>query len=404
MMVAEQLKKNGFFNANGGDFFLGELMASVPHSANAAYYARIVKQKAIARELLDACNQTMRDVYSNEYTSEELVERASERAFNVSMERGTTEVGTIGEAAKEVLERIDRRMVGTVGLSSGYPALDKLIDGFQDGHFVVIGARPSMGKTAIALNMADHISMTERAPVHFVSLEMGKVELAERLMVSRAGVANIKLRQPDSMSDLERERIYTTYGKIRDTEFRVDDTSARTVEQIVQSARRLKVKRGIRMIFVDYLQLIVPERDSRGSREEHVSRVSQRLKALARELQVPIVCLSQLNRAAEKRTDNRPLMSDLRESGSIEQDADIVLLMHRPEYYDAAERPGYAELIVGKNRNGPTGSVDLTFYSDTMTFREALPDFGPAVEPDPPGPFPGDIELPKLKGAGEESW
>src|SRR6185312_11127335 len=234
--------------------------------------------------------------------------------------------------------------------------LDDITGGFQAGQLVVLAARPSMGKTALALNICEHAATLGKTPVLFVSLEMGHMEIAERLLCARSRVDGYKLRTGMSLGSREIGQLTKAWNElIKDAQIFIDDTPARNMLQITASARRLRLRNQIGLIVVDYIQLVDSE-DSRDSRQEQIAKISRRLKTLARELGVPVIALSQLNRAVESREDRRPRMADLRESGAIEQDADIVLLLHRPEYYDANDQPGIAELIVAKNRNGATGT------------------------------------------------
>jgi replicative DNA helicase len=253
------------------------------------------------------------------------------------------------------------------GVPTGYYDLDDITGGFQPEQLIILAARPSMGKTAIALNICDHAAVTSKVPVLFVSLEMGRVELAERLLCARSKVDGHKLRTGQNLGTREMTLLGKGYDELRSSPMFIDDSSSRTMLQITANARRLKLRQSIGMIVVDYIQLIDSD-ESRDSRQEQIAKISRRLKTLAREMKLPVVALSQLNRAVENREDRRPRMADLRESGAIEQDADMILLLHRPEYYDANDQPGIAEVIVAKNRNGATGTVKLTFLKNFTRF------------------------------------
>lgn len=265
-----------------------------------------------------------------------------------------------------IIERSENRHPIT-GVATGFFDLDDITGGFQPNQLIIVAARPSMGKTAFALNVCDHAAVNLKTPVLFVSLEMGKLELAERLICSRSRVDGHKLRTGQNMGTREISQLSKSYDELRVASMFIDDTPARNMLQITANARRLKLRSKLGVIMVDYIQLIDSE-ESRDSRQEQIAKISRRLKTLARDLEVPVVALSQLNRAVENREDRRPRMADLRESGAIEQDADIVLLLHRPEYYDANDQPGVAEVIVAKNRNGATGNVKLTFLKNCTRF------------------------------------
>jgi replicative DNA helicase len=247
--------------------------------------------------------------------------------------------------------------------------VDDITGGFHPGQLIILAARPSMGKTALALNICDHAGINLKVPVLFISLEMGYLEIAERLLCARSRVDGHKLRTGLGMGMREMTQLSKAYNELtKSGEIFIDDTPARNMMQIAASARRIKRRSHIGLLMVDYIQLVDSE-DPRDSRQEQIAKISRRLKTLARELKVPVVAISQLNRAVESREDKRPRMADLRESGAIEQDADMVLLLHRPDYYDVNDQPGIAELIVAKNRNGPTSTgVKLTFLKNLTRF------------------------------------
>lgn len=365
------------YRAVGGDEYIAQVMNSVPHSANAAYYARIVREKAIARGLIVAAEAILRESYSNDFTAEQLVESAERAIFAISESEATG--GTLGAAAvlDLALEGIELRERGEVsGIGSGFVDLDDLIDGLQPGNLIIVAARPSQGKTAWALNVADHVSTEGGAGVLFVSLEMNRVELGTRLLSARAKVDGWRLKNPSALTHDDRMALGGASGALRVARLFVDDTPMRSVTQIAANARRTKARHGLGLIVVDYIQLIDGQRHKGESRQEEVARISRRLKALARELQVPVIALAQLNREPEKREDRKPRLSDLRESGAIEQDADIVLLLHRPEYYDVNDRPGQADLIVAKNRNGATDTVKFVFLRHCTRFEAMAVDGG----------------------------
>ncbi len=347
-----------------------------------------MREKAIGRQLIDSATEIIRDGYSNQYTAQELLESAERKVFAIAEEQIQGDTLELKDVISEAMDRIAKRAEtgghAVTGVASGLIDLDDITGGFQPGQLVVLAARPSMGKTALALNICDHAAMEGKTSVLFVSLEMGHLEIAERLLCARSRIDGYKLRTGMGLAYREMNQLTKAWNELRGgAPLFIDDTPARNMLQITASARRLKLRNEIGLIVVDYIQLIDSE-DSRDSRQEQIAKISRRLKTLARELEVPVIALSQLNRAVESREDRRPRMADLRESGAIEQDADIVLLLHRPDYYDANDQPGIAELIVAKNRNGRTDSVKLTFPKDLTRFEN----FATVAEPmDEGSPF-----------------
>jgi replicative DNA helicase len=370
--LAEELKLRGQFEQVGGDDTLTEIVTSVPHAANGKYYAEIVKQKATNRQLIESATEIISDGYSNQFTAQQLLDSAERKIFAIAEDQIRGETFELKDVVKQAMEmiaiRADSGGHAVTGLASGLIDLDDITGGFHPGQLIIVAARPSMGKTALALNICDHVGINIKIPVLFVSLEMGHQEIGERLLCARSRVDGHKLRTGLGMGMRELTQLSKAFKELSENgEIYIDDTPARNVMQIAASARRIKRRRKIGLLMVDYIQLVDSE-DSRDSRQEQIAKISRRLKTLARELEVPIVALSQLNRAVESREDKRPRMADLRESGAIEQDADMVLLLHRPEYYDANDQPGIAELIVAKNRNGPTGNIKLTFLKNLTRF------------------------------------
>jgi replicative DNA helicase len=370
--LAEELERRGEFEKIGGDEVLGEIANAPPHSAHCKYYAQIVREKSLGRQLLDTATDILRDAYSNQFTAQELLDSAESKIFAIREEEisGTTlEIGDVLEdAMNRIVARAEAGGHAITGVGTGLTDLDDIIGGFQAGQLIVLAARPSMGKTAMALNWCEHISIALKQSTLFISLEMGHREIAERLLCSLSRVDGHKLKTgmrlgTREMGDLAKAFTALTKGG----PIFIDDTPARNMLQITATARRLKLRNKITLIVADYIQLIDSE-ESRDSRQEQIAKISRRLKILARDMQVPVIALSQLNRAVESREDRRPRMADLRESGAIEQDADIVLLLHRPEIYDPNDQPGIAELIIAKNRNGATGNVKFAFTKNLMKF------------------------------------
>ena len=368
--LADELTRRDQLDAVGGAEALADIQNSVPHAANARYYAEIVRQKSIARQLIEAANEILHEGYSNNFTAEQLLEGAERRVFQIAEDQTRGDTVELKDVVMKAMDRIVARSESrhpVTGVASGFFDLDDLTGGFQPEQLIILAARPSMGKTAFALNICDHASVDLKTPGLFVSLEMGQLELAERLLCARSRVDGHKLRTGQNMGNREITQLGKAFDDLRFAPLFIDDTPARNMLQITANARRLKLRSNLGLIMVDYIQLI-DSNESRDSRQEQIAKISRRLKALSRELKVPVVALSQLNRAVENREDRRPRMADLRESGAIEQDADIVLLLHRPDYYDPNDQPGIAEVIIAKNRNGATGSVKLTFLKNFTRF------------------------------------
>jgi replicative DNA helicase len=372
VLLIEELKRRDQFVRVGGEEALLEIANSAPHAANAKYHAQLVHQKALVRALIHACNETISEAYENKMTAGELLGETERKVFHIVEDEAAGETVDLRDVIGEAMDRISLRAEARhpiTGVGSGYFELDDITGGFQPAQLVILAARPSMGKTALALNICEHAALTQKVGILFVSLEMGKMELAERLLCARAKVDSNKLRTGHNLGARDMQQLGHAYDELRQAPLWIDDTPARNMLQIAANARRLKLRHKIGLVVLDYIQLVDAEsQEGRESRQEQIAKISRRLKWLARDLQVPVIALSQLNRAVENREDRRPRMADLRESGAIEQDADLVLLLHRPEYYDQNDRPGLAELILAKNRNGRTDTINLTFLKNFTRF------------------------------------
>ena len=372
LILSEELRRRDEFEKVGGLEGISEIANSAPHAANAKYHAQIVREHAVKRNLIEAANEILREGYGNKRTSDELLEISERRIFQIAESQSVGETVDLKDVITDAMDRIALRSEGqhgVTGVPTGYYGLDDLTAGFQGGQLVILAARPSMGKTAFALNICEHVAVERKTGVLFVSLEMGHLELVERLLAARSRIDGNKLKKGHGLGTREMTTLGRAYDELRTSPLFIDDTPARNMLQITANSRRLKLRHHIGMIVVDYIQLVDPESgEGRDSRQEQIAKISRRLKALSRELEVPVIALSQLNRAVENREDRRPRMADLRESGAIEQDADLVLLLHRPEYYDPNDQPGVAELIVAKNRSGATDTVKLTFLKNFMRF------------------------------------
>lgn len=375
-LLVERLRQAGDLEAIGGPAYLGEVAQSVPYAANAVYYAEIVREKATLRALIRASTDILRSAYEPTLETREMVSRAEEQIFAVHDQRSSDQVVNIHDLLLEAFDRIDARLEHGegVGIPTGFNDLDTLTGGLHDSEFVVLAARPSMGKTALATNIAEYVTIDSNVPTLFVSLEMARLELAQRMLCSQGRIDAKKFRS-GFISGEDRQTLVKASARLSMAPLFVDDTPSRTVTEIAATARRLKRKEKLGLVVIDYLQLIEPD-NPRDPRQEQVAKMARRLKGLARELQIPVLCLAQLNRQAEAgREGHRPRLSHLRESGAIEQDADVVMFIHREEYYcnsrEEAQESGVAgqgELIISKQRNGPTGIVKLAWFEKHTRF------------------------------------
>jgi replicative DNA helicase len=381
--LADELTRYEHFEDVGGHPALADILEATPHAVNAAYYARIVRQKAVARELIEAARLTIYECYSDNYSADELSESSERRFFEVSDAGAPSDAIFLAESVAEASAAIRRRADGEFdGVGSGFDDLDDLTGGFRPGSLTIVAARPSAGKSALALNICEHAALGQCITPLLFSLEMGRAELGERLIQSRSRVDGHRLRRPDLLSRQEWACVHAAERELSAAAFLIDDHGQRNLAQIAAVGRRAKSRHNVGLVVVDYLQLIDAGTGAdRESRQEQVARISRRLKGIARELNLPVIALSQLNRLVEQREDHRPRLSDLRDSGAIEADADLVILLHRPDYYDPQDQPGMAEAIVAKNRNGPTGAVRLVFLKHLARFESAAPDvnFGPVA-------------------------
>ncbi len=379
-LLLERLRQSGDLEAIGGTAFLAEVVQSVAVAAHATYYAEIVRDKATLRSLIHASTEILRDAYDPTFSPRELVGRAEEKIFAVHDERSSDKLASMHDVMVEAYAHIDQRMKhgGATGIPTGFTDFDNLTGGLHGSELVVLAARPSMGKTALATNIADHVSVESGVTTLMVSLEMARLELGQRMLCARGKIDGRKFRG-GYLSGEDREALVKASAELSKAPLFIDDSPSRTITEIAATARRLKRRQNLGLVVIDYLQLIEPENPA-DPRQEQVAKIARRLKGLARELAVPVLCLAQLNRQAEATKDNRPRMSHLRESGAIEQDADVVMFVHREEYYmtheEAKERElaGKADLIVAKQRNGPTDDVKLTWRQEFTRFENRAVD------------------------------
>ncbi|MBP9921100.1 replicative DNA helicase [Proteiniclasticum ruminis] len=366
--LADHLKSIDKLEYVGGISYLTEIASSVPTTLNLVSYINIVSDKSMLRKLIRASTEIMDDSYTKQDEVNVVVEEAEKRIFNIAEKRnsgGFEAISTILERGFVEIERVYNNKGTTTGVSTPFPELDRMTSGFQKGDMVLIAARPSMGKTTFALNLAEHAALREGKSIAIFSLEMGMDQLAYKFLCSEANVELTKLRNGD-LDDRDWENIARASGPLSQAKIYIDDTAGISVTEMRSKCRRLKLEHGIDLILIDYLQLMSGKGESR---QQEVSEISRSIKALAKEMQCPVIALSQLSRAPEQRADHRPMLSDLRESGSIEQDADLVMFLYRDEYYNQdTEDKNIAECIIAKQRNGPVGTVKMAWLGQFSKF------------------------------------
>ncbi len=375
--LADELKSAGELEAVGGMAYLAQLVDAVPTAANIEYHCRILRDKAVLRRLIEAATHIVRDAFDAPAGEvDETLDRAEQRIFEIaqaSQRSGFVWIKEILWPAFERIEELQRSPGSVTGVPTGFPDLDHLTAGFQPSDLIILAGRPSMGKTALALNFAQHAAIEAEVPVAIFSLEMAKESLVQRLLCAEGRVDSSRLRR-GTLQDDEYARLATAAGHLNTAPIWIDDTAAISALELRAKARRLRAEVDLGLIIVDYLQLMSGPRGAE-NRQQEISTISRSLKAVAKELEVPILALSQLSRAPEQRTDHRPVLADLRESGAIEQDADLVLFVYREEVYRSREDllaepelEGKSELIIGKQRNGPTGDISLYFHKAYTLF------------------------------------
>lgn len=372
--LSEILESAGQIKVVGGSSYLAELVNDTPSAANIVHYAQICRDKAVLRRLISASASIGELGYDEVDDISSILDKAEQSLFAVSQKFLKNNFIGISTILTEAFERIDKihkdKDKGALrGVPSGYRDFDNLTAGFQKSDLIILAARPSMGKTSFALNLAEHAAIDEKIPVGIFSLEMSKDQLVDRLLASQAGVDSWKLRT-GNLSDEDFPKIGYAMGVLSESPIFIDDTPAANVMEIRAKARRLQMEHGLGLIIIDYLQLMEGRNSSGGdNRVQEISEISRSLKGLARELQVPVIALSQLSRAVEHRDNKRPQLSDLRESGSIEQDADLVMFLYRDDYYNPeSENKGITEVLLKKHRNGPIGGIELFFNPAQMRF------------------------------------
>ena len=368
--LLEYLKSTNMLERAGGVTYITELSASVPTTANLSAYIKIVSDKSTLRKLIKASTTIIEESYNKQDKVESVVDIAEKKIFNIAENRTSKDFEPLSDVLERgflQIEKLFNNKGEITGVGSGFTDLDSMTSGFQSGDMILIAARPSMGKTTFALNIAEHAALREHKSVVIFSLEMSKEQLAYKLLCSEANVDMLKLRT-GALEDSDWENIARATGPLSKAKVYIDDTAGVTVMEMRSKCRRLKLEYGIDLIVIDYLQLM-----SGGSgtdnRQQEVSEISRSIKALAKEMECPVIALSQLSRAPEQRADHRPMLSDLRESGSIEQDADLVMFLYRDEYYNKeTEDKNIGECIIAKQKNGPVGTVKMAWLGQYSKF------------------------------------
>ena len=376
--LTQTLRDRNLLDAVGGPAFVTHLFTFTPTAANAGYYLEIVREKYVLRQIIGACTECAARAYDEQGEVNTLLDEVEQRVLAISEDRFKDQVPLMKDQIMEAIETIEKlynRKGAITGLSSGFDNLDKMTNGLHPGEMVVIAARPSMGKTAFAMNIAEHVAIKGKHPVAVFSLEMSSQQLVQRLLCSNARV-NLGNINKGFLSDRDFPNLMTAASRLGESQIYIDDTAGLSILELRAKARRFKQKYDIKLIVIDYLQLLrSTSRRAQDNRQLEIAEISNGIKALAKELKVPIIVLAQLNRNPEARKNGRPVLSDLRESGSIEQDADLVGLLVRSEYYaeddeQREETRGEAELIIAKQRNGPVGDVKLTFLKEFTRFED----------------------------------
>ncbi|MEX0668169.1 MAG: replicative DNA helicase [Candidatus Saccharimonadales bacterium] len=373
LTVTEKLESSGIIDKVGGASYITDLANSVPSAAHVEEYADIVAKKATLRRLIGAAQEITNLGYSDSQDTAELIDQAEQLLYGVSDNKNRQAFRSIGDVLSESFDRIEElsKDKGKLrGVSTGFRSVDNILAGLQNSDLLILAARPAMGKSSFALNIAHHVAIDEGIPVGLFSLEMSQEQLVDRLLSAEAGVDSWKLRT-GNLDDKDFAKIGDAMGVLSEAPIFIDDTPMANVMDMRTKARRIQSQHGLGLIIVDYLQLMSGRGNYGENRVQEVSEISRGLKGLARELNVPVLALSQLSRGVESRNPQIPQLADLRESGSIEQDADVVMFLYREEYYNPdTDRQGLSDLFVKKHRNGPTGQVELYFHAEKTQFRE----------------------------------
>ncbi|MDO8520247.1 MAG: replicative DNA helicase [Deltaproteobacteria bacterium] len=380
--VTDRLQTAGLLELAGGASYISALADSIPSSANVVSYAKIIREKALIRRMIEAASEIATQGYESADDADGLLDQAERMIFSISENKAKASFARVKEVVKESFKRIEHlyeTKKEITGLATGFKEFDHLTSGLQVDELIILAARPSMGKTALALNIAEHAAIAEKGTVAIFSLEMSKEQLVTRMLCSQARIDSSKLRK-GQLEESDWPLLTKAAGHLSEVNIFIDDSAAPTVLEMRAKARRLKREHGLNLVVVDYLQLVRPGGNTQ-NREQEISIISRSLKALAKELHVPVLALSQLNRQVEGRVNKRPQLSDLRESGALEQDSDLIAFIYRDEVYDPnSSDKGVAELIIGKHRNGPTGVCRLAFLNKYTKFENLA--FDPAPQGD----------------------
>ena len=372
--LAEELRDQGYLDDIGGIPYITSLSTIVPTTSNIKYYVNIVKEKSIVRQLISAANDIINLSYDSSAKVEDVLENAEKKIFDISQERTTNDFKQINQVLRDTYDMIEKLYTEkneVTGLTTGFRDLNKKINGFQKSDLLLVAARPAMGKTAFALNLVQNAALKGDASVAVFSLEMSKEQLVQRMLSSQSNV-ELKKIKTGKLNANDWPRIIEAMAVLSEAKIHIDDTPGIKISELRSKCRKLKIEKGLDLVLIDYLQLMEGEGNNE-SRQQEIAKISRSLKILAKELNCPIVALSQLSRAPEQRADHRPMLSDLRESGSIEQDADIVMFLYRDEYYNPdTESKNIGEVIVSKNRHGETGTIELVWFGEVQKFADKI--------------------------------
>ena len=369
--LTNQLKLRGTLEKVGDIQYISTLIDNVPTITNIENYVKIVEEKSVLRQLIKVANDIQKMGYSQEEEVDTIIEQTEKKVFDLVQNRNTREFASMKEVLINVFDIIEKMVQnkGKVsGIESGFIDLDKKISGLNPSALLIVAARPAMGKSAFVLNIANYVAQHDNVPVMIFSLEMSKEEIGNRILAAEAEVDSMKIKNGNDISSEEWLKLGQASGRLSNMPLYIDDTPGLTASELRAKCRKAKLEKNIGLVIVDYLQLM-ESKSKNASRQQEISDISRSLKILAKELQIPVIALSQLSRATESRTDHKPMLSDLRESGAIEQDADIVMFLHREDYYDEqTEKKNIAEVIIAKNRSGSTGTVELAWLGQYTKF------------------------------------
>ncbi|WP_024621599.1 replicative DNA helicase [Metaclostridioides mangenotii] len=374
--LTEELKGKGHLTDVGGISYITSLSTVVPTTSNVKFYTDIVKEKSVLRKLIKASNDIIKLGYEKSIKIEDVIDQAEKKIFDISQEKASDDFKPINEVLMDTYDMIEQLYTNksdVTGVTTGFKDLNKKMNGFQRTDLILIAARPAMGKTAFSLNLVQNAAIKGNASVAVFSLEMSKEQLVQRMLSSQSSV-DLKRIKTGTLGDSDWPRIIDAMAVLSDTKIHIDDTPGIKISELRSKCRKLKIEQGLDLVLIDYLQLM--EGDGKNeSRQQEIAQISRSLKILAKELNCPVIALSQLSRAPEQRADHRPMLSDLRESGSIEQDADIVMFLYRDEYYNSdSESKNICEVIISKNRHGETGAVELVWLGEVQRFGDKLRD------------------------------